>query len=143
VIEQQSRFCIADELRDFVSKCNVGNSDARDECCLRRLSCYGHERSTAAICLVITLELAVCERHDMTTAIWDIATYEVGALKERLWKPIPSGCISTNATCCGIARLSRPESRSDEGLGWDCAEEVAVHSNSTLHTYQTLHLVAA
>src|ERR1700722_2138588 len=38
VIEQQSRFCIADELRDFVAKCTVGNFDARDECCLRNLS---------------------------------------------------------------------------------------------------------
>ena len=38
VIEKQSRFCIADELRDFVGKFTVGNCNARDECCLRSLS---------------------------------------------------------------------------------------------------------
>jgi hypothetical protein len=32
VIEQQSRFCVADEFRDFVGKVTVGNADARDKC---------------------------------------------------------------------------------------------------------------
>jgi hypothetical protein len=30
VIEQQSRFCIADELRDLVGEFSVGSCDARD-----------------------------------------------------------------------------------------------------------------
>jgi hypothetical protein len=38
VIEQQSRFGIADEFRDFVGQFTVGNSDARDKCCWRSLS---------------------------------------------------------------------------------------------------------
>jgi hypothetical protein len=38
VVEQQSRFCIADELRDIVGKFTVGDCEARDECCLRSLS---------------------------------------------------------------------------------------------------------
>jgi hypothetical protein len=38
VIEQQWRFCIADELRDFIGKFAVENADARYECCLRSLS---------------------------------------------------------------------------------------------------------
>src|SRR5260370_20824782 len=42
VIKQQSRFCIADELRDFVGEFTVGNADPRDKCCLRSLSCCGH-----------------------------------------------------------------------------------------------------
>ena len=38
VIEQQSRFCVADELRDFIGEFTVWNTDVRDECCLRCLS---------------------------------------------------------------------------------------------------------
>src|SRR5580692_10141810 len=38
MVEQQTRFCIADELRDFAGKLTVGDSDAGDEWCLRSLS---------------------------------------------------------------------------------------------------------
>src|ERR1700736_1849387 len=44
VIEQQSRFCVADEFRDFIGKFAVGNADARDKCCLQSSGCYSHER---------------------------------------------------------------------------------------------------
>jgi hypothetical protein len=60
----------------------------------------------------------MCERHDMITAISDIAIYEVTGSERvfmetnRIWLP-----WYMNATCCGIARLSRSESRSDEGIG--------------------------
>jgi hypothetical protein len=38
VVEQQCRFCIADEFRNFVGELAVRNSDARDTCYLRSLS---------------------------------------------------------------------------------------------------------
>src|SRR5258708_25720966 len=47
VVEQQSRFCVADELRDFAGKITVRDADARDECGLRSLSGYGYGRAPA------------------------------------------------------------------------------------------------
>src|ERR1700738_366842 len=44
VIEQQTRFCVADEFRDFIGKFAVGNADARDKGCLESSGCYSHER---------------------------------------------------------------------------------------------------
>src|SRR6266446_5908294 len=68
MIEQETRFCVADEFRDFVGEFAVGNADARDECCLRSLSCCGHGRPPAGFAYISTLEPAAWERHDRITA---------------------------------------------------------------------------
>jgi hypothetical protein len=35
MIEQQARFCVADEFRDFIGKFAVGNADAPDKGCVK------------------------------------------------------------------------------------------------------------
>src|SRR5258708_249326 len=52
MIEQQTRFCVADEFRDFIGKFAVGNADAPDKWCLRSLGCCSHDAS-CVFCLHI------------------------------------------------------------------------------------------
>src|ERR1700737_1603336 len=54
VIEQESRFCVADEFRDFVGEFAVGNADAPDMRCLRSLCFYSHERPPAFLAYIST-----------------------------------------------------------------------------------------